>query len=35
MRYPVTKCYCINCAVHFGIIRIRAEEERKQKAPLG
>jgi len=34
MRYPVTKCYCINCAIFYGIIRIRAEEERKQKLPL-
>lgn len=34
MRYPVTKCYCVNCAVYLGIIKIRSEEERKQKAKL-
>ncbi|MEM0173009.1 MAG: 30S ribosomal protein S26e [Sulfolobaceae archaeon] len=34
MRYPVTKCYCINCAIFYGIIKIRAEEERKQKVSL-
>ena len=34
MRYPVTKCYCINCAVFMGIVKIRPEEERKQKAKL-
>ncbi|AOL15885.1 30S ribosomal protein S26e [Sulfolobus sp. A20] len=33
-RYPVTKCYCINCAVFLGIVRIRAEDERKQRAKL-
>lgn len=33
-RYPVTKCYCVNCAVHFGIIKIRAENERKSRARL-
>ncbi len=33
-RYPVTKCYCINCAVHFGIIKVRSEDERKQKTTL-
>jgi len=31
MRYPVTKCYCINCAIHYGLIRIRSREERKPK----
>jgi small subunit ribosomal protein S26e len=34
MRYPMTKCYCINCAIFYGIIKIRAEEERKQKVTL-
>ncbi|ABP96062.1 MULTISPECIES: 30S ribosomal protein S26e [Metallosphaera] len=33
-RYPVTKCYCVNCAVHFGLIKIRAENERKSRARL-
>lgn len=32
-RYPVTKCYCVNCAVHFGIVKIRAENERKSSRP--
>lgn len=31
MRYPVTKCYCINCAIHYGIIKIRPEHERKPR----
>jgi small subunit ribosomal protein S26e len=30
-RYPVTKCYCINCAIHYGIIKIRSREERKAR----
>ena len=34
MKYPVTKCYCINCAIHYGIIKIRPEEERKPKPPI-
>lgn len=25
----VTKYYCISCAVHFGIVKVRAREERK------
>ncbi len=28
--YKVTKTYCIRCAVHRGIIKIRSEEERKK-----
>jgi SSU ribosomal protein S26E len=28
-RYPVTKCYCVSCAVFLGIVKVRAEEERK------
>lgn len=28
----VTKYYCISCAVHFGIVRVRAREERKETA---
>jgi small subunit ribosomal protein S26e len=33
--YEVTKYLCIRCAVYRGIIKIRPEEERKKKAPLG
>jgi small subunit ribosomal protein S26e len=33
-RYPVTKCYCISCAIHYGLVRIRAEEERKPKVNI-
>jgi len=33
-RYPVTKCYCINCAIFYGIIKVRPEEERKRHVPL-
>ncbi|MEM4115724.1 MAG: 30S ribosomal protein S26e, partial [Saccharolobus sp.] len=33
-RYPLTKCYCVNCAIFMGIVKIRAEGERKQKARL-
>ncbi|MET1127717.1 MAG: 30S ribosomal protein S26e [Thermoproteota archaeon] len=29
MRYPVEKCYCVSCAVHYGIVQVRPEEERK------
>ncbi|ADG91584.1 30S ribosomal protein S26e [Thermosphaera aggregans] len=32
-RYPVTKCYCVSCAIHYGIVKVRAEEERKPKPP--
>ncbi|MEM2024775.1 MAG: 30S ribosomal protein S26e [Desulfurococcaceae archaeon] len=31
MKYPVKKCYCISCAVHSGLVKVRAEEERKPK----
>jgi small subunit ribosomal protein S26e len=31
MKYPVTKCYCVSCAVHLGIVKVRPEEERKSK----
>ncbi len=30
----VTKYYCISCAVHFGIVKVRAEEERKLPSRL-
>ncbi|RLG75013.1 MAG: 30S ribosomal protein S26e [Thermoprotei archaeon] len=33
-RYPVTKCYCISCAIHYGIIKVRPEHERKKYVPL-
>ncbi len=33
-RYYVTKTYCINCAIFFGIIKVRPEEERKKPARL-
>ena len=29
MKYPVTKCYCVSCAVHYGIVKVRPEHERK------
>jgi small subunit ribosomal protein S26e len=31
MKYPVKKCYCISCAIFYGIIKVRPEEERKPK----
>jgi len=31
MKYPVTKCYCISCAIFLGIVKVRPEEERKAK----
>ena len=34
-RYYVTKTYCINCAIFFGIIKVRPEEERKKREPIG
>ncbi len=33
MKYPVTKCYCVSCAIYYGIVRVRPEEERKK--PVG
>ncbi|MCD6428944.1 MAG: 30S ribosomal protein S26e, partial [Desulfurococcales archaeon] len=30
-RYPVTKCYCVSCAIFLGIIKVRPEEERKKR----
>jgi len=33
-RYPVTKCYCISCAIHYGLVKIRAEEERKPRVNI-
>jgi len=34
-KYQVTKTLCINCAIFFGILKVRPEEERKKKEPLG
>lgn len=33
-RYPVTKCYCVSCAIFLGIIKVRSEDERKAPRPL-
>ncbi len=33
-RYYVTKTYCINCAIYLGILKVRAEDERKRKVSL-
>nr|KJR72679.1 MAG: 30S ribosomal protein S26 [Vulcanisaeta sp. AZ3] len=33
-RYYVTKTYCINCAIYLGILKVRAEDERKRKVTL-
>ncbi|MFP3227534.1 MAG: 30S ribosomal protein S26e [Caldisphaera sp.] len=33
-KYPVTKCYCISCAIHFGLVKIRAEDSRKPRTNL-
>ncbi|MEM0341977.1 MAG: 30S ribosomal protein S26e [Desulfurococcus sp.] len=30
-KYPVRKCYCVSCAVHLGIVKVRPEEEREEK----
>ena len=32
-KRPETKYYCISCAVHHGLVRVRAEEERKLRGP--
>ena len=34
MRYPMTRCYCINCAIFYGIIKVRSEDERKKAFSL-
>lgn len=28
-RQKVVKYYCVSCAVHFGVVKVRAKEERK------
>lgn len=33
-RYYVTKTYCINCAIYLGILKVRAEDERKRRTTL-
>ena len=33
MRYPMTKYYCISCAIFYGIIKVRPKEERKRVEP--
>ncbi|MCD6510326.1 MAG: 30S ribosomal protein S26e [Thermoprotei archaeon] len=33
-RYKVTKNYCIRCAIHYGLIKIRPEEERKLRTSI-
>jgi len=33
--YEVTKYLCIRCAVYRGIVKIRPEDERKKRVPLG
>ncbi len=34
-KYSVTKVLCINCAIFYGIIKMRPKEERKKRAPIG
>lgn len=34
MKYPVTKCYCVSCAVFLGIVKVRPEEERKTRLEI-
>ncbi|NIR86356.1 30S ribosomal protein S26e [Candidatus Bathyarchaeota archaeon] len=29
---PVTKYYCISCAVHRGVVKVRARDERKKRS---
>jgi len=30
-KYKITKCYCVSCAVHLGIVKVRPEHERKRR----
>lgn len=34
-KQKTVKYYCVNCAVYHGIVKVRAEEERRAPAPLG
>jgi len=34
-RYPVTRCYCVSCAIFLGIIKVRPESERKKRGVIG
>ena len=34
-KYYVTKQLCINCAIFYGYIKVRPEEKRKEKEPIG
>ena len=34
-KQRVVKYYCINCAIFYGIVKVRAKEERKKKEPIG
>jgi len=33
-RMPIMKYYCVSCAVHFGVVKVRAEEERRLPSKL-
>lgn len=33
-RYYITKTYCINCAIYLGVIKVRSEDERKNRKPI-
>lgn len=33
--HPVTKYYCISCAVHRGVVKVRARDERRTRPQRG